>query len=193
MRIPQRITAGDQVDWTELAFVAPSGTSIAAPDYQLRFSLRGPIAAAKLDLDGQSHGTSWAFQMTGDQTAALNTGVAQVTWFWSASATRGTERSTAGAGRLLVLPNLAALPGVFDGRSTNEQALESVEKQIDARAKRDLVAEYTIGSRSLKKEPLQVLLDLRRHYRKLVRNERKAQAMKNGGGNPGSLGVRFTS
>jgi hypothetical protein len=193
MRIPQRITAGDQVDWTELSFVVPTGRSIAAPEYQLRFSIRGPIAAAKLDLDGQARGTSWDFQMTGAQSAALNTGVAQVIWFWSAYATRGAERATAGAGRLLVLPNLAELPGAFDGRSKNEQALESVEKQIDARAKKDLVAEYTIGSRSLKKEPLQVLLDLRRHYRKLVRNERKAQAMKNGSGNPGSLGVRFTS
>lgn len=192
MRIPTRIVAGDQVSWSELAFVASNGQSVNSATHQLRLSIRGPSAVARIDVDGAPQGTDWVFVIPGEQTADLNEGVRDVMWFWSAFAFRGAERVTAGQGRLIVQPNLAEISGTFDGRSQAEQDLVKVNEAISARLRKDLVTEYTIGSRNLKRESMQSLLDLRAHLRKVVRNERKAAARKNGLGNPGSLGVRFT-
>lgn len=190
MRIPQFITAGDSASWVDFGFSDAVGASVDATSYALTYSLRGPDAGAKKDLTGVAGGTAWSFTLSTTDTAAFNTGSLQVRWYWAAYASKAGVRITAGEGVLVVRPNLAT-QSIFDGRSQAEQILATVEAAILARVNGDMVTEYTIGSRSLKKEPMTELLTLRDRYRAIVSRERKAQAIKNGLGNPSRLGVRF--
>lgn len=190
MRIPLQITAGDSADWIDFSFADTVGASVASSQFELKYSLRGP-AAEGLDLVGESHGSGWKFSLPMDRSAALNTSAVRVTWFWQAYATRGAQRITAGTGQLFVLPNLAGIAGAFDGRSQAEQALQKVEAALLARVNGDLVTEYTIHGRSLKKESTEALMALRKQYRRIVSRERKRESIKNGQGNPDMLGARF--
>ncbi len=192
MRIPSQITAGDQVTWTELPVANAFTGAVSAPTFSLRFSLRGPAAGGKLDIDGVPEGAGWRLTIPSDKTAAMNQATAAATWVWQAYGLRGAERYTVGSGRLVILPNLAAIDAPFDGRSNEERALDQVEQAIQARLDNDLVTEYTIGGRSLKMESLDALVALRRHYRRLVSRQQKRRAMRNGLGNPGQIGARFT-
>ena len=193
MRIPATLTAGDTATWTDLPFADGNGATVDATAYALTYSLRGPVAAAGFDLQATASGTGWLFSLAAAQTAALNATGAVQRWYWQAWASKSGARITAGAGTLLVKPNLAGLDvaATYDGRSPAEQILATVEAAILARTNGDLVTEYTIGTRSLRKEPITELLALRDRYRLIVAREAKAKAIAAGLGNPSRMGVRF--
>jgi hypothetical protein len=190
MNIPNVITAGDTPSWLDASFADGVGASVDSSAYVLTYYFRGADAAAKLDLTGTASGSGWQFTLGTAASAAFNTGSVNTRWNWVAVATKASVRITAGEGVLIVKPNLANIT-TYDGRSAAEQVLATVEAAILARTNGDMVTEYTIGSRSLKKEPMTALLELRSRYRLIVSRERKAQAIKNGLGNPTRLGVRF--
>lgn len=192
MRIPPFITAGDSAAWIDYPFADALGNPVDATAYTLSYSLRGPSAVGNVDITGSAQGTGWSFALTTAQSAALNTGTTVATWYWQAYAAKAGVRLTAGEGQLVVRPNLAGIgAATFDGRSQAEQILSTVEAAIAARINGDAVTEYTIGSRSLKKEPMAELIKLRDRYRLIVSRQRKAQQIANGLGNPSRLGVRF--
>lgn len=191
MRIPPRITAGDTVQWTDVAFTDNLGANIGSADYTLRYALRG--SGNVVDLLGVAQGSGWQFTLSAAQSSGLNTGAANAVWYWQASATKGAVRITAGDGTLVVKPDLAANASTtFDGSSDAEQTLKAINVAIKARINGGAVLEYTIGTRSLKNETLAALLELRSTFLGIVSRERKAQAIKNGLGNPGRVMVRFT-
>lgn len=193
MKIPQTLTAGDSAGWLDDAFVDNQARNITSADYGLTYSLRGPTPAAQLDLVGTPSGNGWTFAVTTTQSAALNAGNQAAAWYWQAYATASGQRITAGNGTLRVLPNLAGLnSATYDGRSQAEQILSAINAEIAARINGGATVEYTIGTRSLKKEPLSALGALRSRYQNIVARERRAQAVANGLGRPGMLGVRFT-
>ena len=190
MRIPTTLIAGDSATWVDLAFKDASGYPVSAPDYALSYALRGPGTA--LDLTGTASGNGWSFTLTPAQSAALNTQAAVATWYWQAVATKTGVRLTAGDGTMVVKPNLVALNSVpFDGSSQAEKILTAIENEVQARITGGATVEYTIGTRSLKKEPMAELIKLRQTYRNIVARERRGQMIKNGLGNPGRVGVRF--
>lgn len=193
MRIPAAITAGDSASWLDTAFTDALGASVDAGSYALSYSLRGPVAAAKVDLAGTPVGTGWSLSLTSAQTAAFNTGTTTATWYWAAYASKTGVRLTAGQGVLVVRPNLAAIDNatVYDGKSKAEQVLAAIDTEISARISGGATLEYTIGTRSLKKEPMTALLQLRSQYRLIVSRERRGQQIANGLGNPQVMGVRF--
>ncbi len=193
MRLPAHITAGDSATWLDDAFVDDQGRNITSADYALTYSVRGPAASGGVDLVAVASGAGWSTTLTTGASGAMNTGSTPTTWYWQAYATKAGERITAGKGSLRVLPNLAglALTAVFDGTTQNEQILAAVRAEILARKTNGFTTEYTIGSRSLKKEPLSALLELESKYAWKVARERRSQAVKNGLGRPGRIGVRF--
>ena len=193
MRIPAALAAGDSATWIDYAFGDPLGASVDASAYALTYSLRGPVATAGFDLVGTAAGTSWSFVLTSAQSAALNISSAPLRWYWSAYASKTGVRLTAGQGTLTVRPNMAALSvaSVFDGSSPAEQILTAIQAEITARVTGGATVEYTIGNRSLKKEPMSALMALRSQYRLIVSRERRAQQIANGLGNPQRLGVKF--
>ena len=196
MKIPGTLTAGDSLTWVDYAFGDALGASVDSSAYSLAYSFRGPVAAAGLDVVGTPSGTGWSFVLTTAQSAAMNVGATPQTWYWQASATKAGVRVTAGDGSLWVKPNLAGLAAgstLFDGTSAAEKILAAIETEITARATGGMTVEYTIGNRSLKKEPITALLTLRSQYKLIVSRERRGQQIANGLGNPGRVGVRFTS
>lgn len=195
MNIPGILVAGDSLTWIDYAFRDALGASVDSGSYSLAYSFRGPVAAAGLDVIGVLTGTGWGFTLTTAQSAAMNAGATPQTWYWQASATKSGVRVTAGDGSLWVKPNLAGLAAgstLFDGTSAAEKILAAIETEITARATGGMTLEYTIGSRSLKKEPISALLELRSRYKLIVSRERRGQQIANGLGNPGRVGVRFT-
>lgn len=189
MRIPSNIIAGDSAQWVDVAFADSLGGVIGSATYALTYSLRGP--GALLDLLGVAQGTGWAFSLTTTQSAALNTTGSSVIWYWQAYASKTDVRTTAGDGTLVVKANLASVSAGFDGSSQAERILTTIESEIQARLTGGGTIEYTIGSRSLKKEPMAELLKMRSAYRNIVARERRGQMIKNGMGNPSRVGVRF--
>ncbi len=193
MKIPAKITAGDTVKWTDQSFTRSSDGLVvsAAGGWTLAYSLRGPVAGA--DLAGTANGTGWDFTLDSTVSAALNATPAQAVWYWQARATLAGVSVTAGDGTLVVKPNLANLTTgtIFDGRSLAEATLSAIDAEITARITNGASVDYTIGNRSLKKEPLAALMALRTQYRLIVRNERRSQSIANGLGNPSRVGVRF--
>lgn len=190
MNIPSIINAGDTQQWLDIAFRDALGGNVSSGSYALSYAFRGPGAA--FDLAGAPQGTGWQFTLAAADSAALNTGASALTWYWMATATNAGTRLTAGDGTLVVRPNLVALnTGAFDGRSQAEKDLAAVRAEITARVNGGAVTEYTIGTRSLKKEPMANLLVIEQRCLRIVARERKAQMIKNGLGNPGRVGVRF--
>lgn len=193
MRIPSLITAGDSASWIDVAFADPAGSPVDSGSYSLAYSFRGPQATGGIDVTGTARGTGWALALTAAQSAAFNTGATPLTWYWQAVATKSGARITAGTGTLLVKPNLVALAAnaSFDGRSQAEQDLAAVRAEMSARITGGATVEYTIGNRSLKKEPMKELIAMEQRCLRIVARERKAAAAANGLGSSSRLGVRF--
>lgn len=191
MRIPARITAGDTVTWTELAQTDPQLGQLASADWTLSFSLRGPVAVANNDVAGTPQGAGWLMTLSSALTASMNTTAKAARWYWQAYATKGGTRVTVGSGTLQVDANLSGVAGVVDMRSNAEQILAQIDATILARTTGGAVAEYTIGSRSMKYMSTPELLALKSRYQIAVRNERRRQAIKNGLGAGDRIGIRF--
>ena len=193
MRIPSLITAGDTPAWTDVAFADSQGSPIDSGAWSLTYSFRGPIPAGNVDVSGVAKGTGWSMALTSAQTAAMNTLATQQTWYWQAVATKTGGRVTAGSGTLLVKPNVAGLAtnAIFDGRSQAELDLAAVRAEISARVSGGATLEYTIGTRSLKKEPMAALVQIEQRCLRIVARERAAASAANGLGRPGRIGVRF--
>ena len=195
MKIPAIITAGDSATWLDVPFNDAQGNGVNSGTYTLKYSFRGPIGTAGIDLTATASGNGWSTTLSTTQSAAMNVGAVSQTWYWQAYATATGVRLTAGEGTLFVKPNLSGLTigsTTYDGTSPAEKILAAIEAEILARATGGMTVEYTIGNRSLKKEPMAGLLTLRSQYRLTVSRERRAQAIANGLGNPGRVGVRFS-
>lgn len=194
MRIPSIITAGDTATWVDTAFADDQGTPVDSGSYALTYSFRGPITAGNVDVTGTAKGTGWAVSLTSAQTAAMNSLAAPQTWYWQACATKIGARVTAGTGTLLVKPNVAGLATstAFDGRSQAELDLAAIRAEISARIGGGATLEYTIGNRSLKKEPMGELIAMEQRCLRIVAREKRAAAAANGLGNPWRIGVRFS-
>jgi hypothetical protein len=193
MNIPSVITAGDSVAWTDVSTVDTAGQPVDSRTYALTYSFRGPAVGGNADVSGNAQGTGWATALTTAQTAAFNVGSTQAVWYWQAFATKAGTRVTVGKGQLVVRPNLGALStgAVFDGRTQSEIDLAAVRAEMSARLNNGVTVEYTIGSRSLKKEPMAALIQMEQRLCRLVARERRAAAAANGLGLSGRLGVRF--
>lgn len=174
MKTPAIITAGDAVTWRQPPFSLANGTFVSPPAWSLKLHIRGPLAAG-LDLDAGVDGADWTFAISAVQSAAFNAGPATALWYWQLRATLAGQPSTAARGVLKVRPNLGVIGtgAVFDGRSDAEKILAAIELEIKARIDGGATLEYTIGQRSLKKEPMTALLELRDKYRAIVRLERR--------------------
>ena len=194
MRIPSIITAGDTSTWIDTAFADGQGTLVDSGSYALTYSFRGPITGGNVDVNGTAKGTGWSVSLTSAQTAAMNNLAAAQTWYWQAFATKSGARVTAGTGTLLVRPNVAGLAtnAVFDGRSQAEQDLSAIRAEMTARISGGATLEYTIGNRSLKKEPMSELIAMEQRCLRIIAREKRAAAAANGLGNPGRIGVRFS-
>jgi len=189
VNIPSEIRAGDTIKWRDDAGVDNLGIAISSSDYTLTYYLRTNTASEGATVVGTAYGTGWEFTITAGTSTAFDAGQ----WFWQAVATKTGSTVTLGAGQLQVLAALTytGTPGAVDGRSQVQQDLAAVQAAIRAMVSGGAVAEYTIGTRRLKKMELTDLLQLEGKLKAEVKREQAASLMANGLGNPFNLFVRF--
>lgn len=188
MNFPSEFFAGDTLTWRDKQTRDSLGNSIQSSDWTLTYAVRG---AVNLTLTASADGTGWITTATATQTATLNTGNAPVVVYWQAYVTKGSDRITLGSGQSNVKPNLSAQTAGFDGRSQAQKDLDAVTAEISARINGGSTIEYTIGNRSLKKEPTSSLIAMQNRLKYLVMKEQRAADIANGLGDPRAVFVRF--
>lgn len=191
MNFPARITEGDTVKWRTDASADQLGNAITSTGgwtltYYFRFNRNNHGATAV----GTTYGTGWEFTLSATTTEGFH---ADDTGYWQAVATKASETVTIGSGQFEIDPNLAytGTPAAVDNRSQAQKDLDAVQGAIRAMIAGGAVAEYTIGSRRLKKMELADLLALESSLKASVKREQAAQLQANGLGNPHNLFVRF--
>jgi hypothetical protein len=190
VNIPAKIRAGDTVKWRDVASSDNLGNPISSSDgWGLFYYLRTNTASEGATVTGAAYGTGWEFTIAQATSAAFDAGQ----WFWQAEARNSGVHVTLGAGQLEVLAglNYTGTPGSFDGRSQAQKDLDAVQAAIRSMISGGAVAEYTIGSRRLKKMELADLLTLEGKLKAEVKREQAAALAANGLGNPHNLFVRF--
>lgn len=166
---PAELVAGDTWTWTK------SFTDYPATTWTLRYYLRSP--AGEIAITAAASGSDYLVSVAAATTATYKAG----RYFWNAVVTSGSERYPVGGGSFVVKPDPAATGAGFDGRSHARKTLEAIEAVIEGRATKDQ-SEYSIGSRMLKRTPIEDLLKLRGTYRAEVFAEDQAEAAAKGYG-----------
>ncbi len=191
MNFPARITEGDTVKWRDDASTDVFGNPISSAagwtlTYYFRFNRNNHGATSV----GTAYGQGWEFSLTAATTEGFH---ADDTGYWQAVATKAGETVTLGSGQFEIDANLAytGTPAAVDNRSQAQKDLDAVQATIRAMISGGAVAEYTIGSRRLKKMEMADLLTLEAKLKSEVKREQAATMMANGLGNPHNLFVRF--
>lgn len=191
MKIPPSIIQGDTVTWRDTSSRDNLNQTIASGEYTLTYYFNGPT---QFSVQSVAYGTGWETTISATQSAALTPltpPLSSPNYFWQATADNGTRKVTIGSGSLTVLKNLANGPAGFDGRSQSERDLAAVQSAIQARISGGVIAEYTIGTRRLRNEPMAELLALESRLKLIISRERRAQQIANGLGDPRNTFVRF--
>lgn len=156
--IPLQVSAG-------LSFQATVDSALhQAPAWTCTLHLRGP---SQIDLAAVPDGTTHKFAAAPAVTSDWEPGV----YWWAIRATNGTDVVEIERGDITVLPDLAAVTTLYDGRSENEIALEAIDAVLGKRASQDQ-QRYVINNRELWRTPIADLLKLRSYYNTRVRRER---------------------
>lgn len=177
--------------WRDVASRDTLGNAISSGDgwtltYYIRFNRNNHGATAV----GTAYGTGWEFTLSSATTDGFH---ADDTGYWQAVATKAGEKHTLGAGQFQVDENLyyTGTPAAVDDRSQAQKDLDAVQAAIRSIISGGAVAEYTIGTRRLKKMEMADLLTLESSLKAEVKREQKAAMIANGLGNPHNLFVRF--
>jgi len=189
VKIPAQIRAGDTVKWRDVASKDVFGNAIDSGSWTLTYYLRTNTNHEGATVVGTAYGTGWEFSISQATSAGFDAG----TWYWQAEATKAGEHITLGAGQLAVLAGMSytGQPAAFDGRTQAQKDLDAVQAAIRAQISGGAVAEYSIGTRRLKKMELADLLTLESSLKVEVKREQAAALAANGLGNPHNLFVRF--
>ena len=188
MNFPSEFFAGDTLTWKDAQTKDSLGNVIQSSTWTLTYALRG---AVNVTLTASADGTGWQTTASSTQTASLNTGLANVTIYWQAYVTNGSNRITLGSGQSTCKPNLTLMTAGYDGRTQAQKDLDAVTAEITARLNGGASIEYTIVTRSLKKEPMSSLLQIQNRLKYLVMKEQRAADIANGLGDPRAVFVRF--
>lgn len=191
MNIPQKIQAGTTAIWVDDATVDIFGNAVDNSTHSLVYYLRANTAGEGVTTSAVAYESGWKTTLSIATTTGMDAGV----WYFQAVATNLSNSSALelGRGSFSVEASLtySGTPGAFDGRSQAQKDLDAVQSAIRAIISGGAVAEYRIGTRSIKKYELSELLTLESRLKAEVVREKKAEMIANGLGNPSSLFVRF--
>lgn len=174
--IPNQITQGDTVKWSETL----DDYNPATNTNTLKCFIRG---ATKLDLEGVASDYGWDFTITSTQSEELTPGVYKTQF--KIFAFTG-ENKTLGSTDLLVCQSFESLTEL-DTRSDDENELSLITQAITKLAS-GAVAEYYIGDRRMRYQDLEELTKRQAYLRKRI--VIASGKIKAGGRN---VGVRFCS
>lgn len=171
---PSEIIAGDSIAWTITLDDYP-----ASAGYSLSYALvkSGALIGIASSPDGDDHAVSLS--------AATTAGYAAGIYDYQAYVTLDADRYKVEDGSITVKPNFAAQTSGYDNRSHAKKVLDAIDSLLEGKAASD-VSSYSIAGRSLTKYSPAELLDLRKYYHKLYRQEIQA-AQRKAGKSTGSL------
>lgn len=189
MNIPAQIRTGDTVTWRDEAASDNLGNAVTSATWTLTYYLRTNTGNEGATVVGTAYGQGWQLTIPAATSAGFDAGQ----WYWQALATSGSDKLTIGSGQLQVLASLsyAGTPGAFDGRTQAQKDLEAVQAAMRAIVSGGAVAEYSIGTRRLKKMEMADLIQLESKLKAEVKREQAATMVANGLGSPHNLFVRF--
>lgn len=162
MSEPSRVVAGDTWSWMrqDQAFLPSAGYSLT---YVFTCMGHDPVAVTATQQDA----STFVATVPPATTAAISAG----TWKWTAFATKGTDRWTAGTGVLIVDPDPAQATAATETRTHNEICLAAIRAVLQ-RKMADPLVEYEIEGFKAKHLSHEKLIDLEVIYCARVRRER---------------------
>lgn len=179
---PARIRAGDTVTWRKSlpSYPASAGWTLA---YRLI------NASAKIDISTTADGADHLVSVPKASSAGYTAGdYTLVSWV-----DNGTERVTLDPGRIIVLPNLAAVTAAgYDSRSQAKKMLDAIDAALLSLSsgERLAVVDAEVSGRRLKYD-FNGLMKLRNLYAAQVRAEENAERAALGLGPRNKLNVRL--
>lgn len=173
--IPQTITQGDRITWTEQLDDYHPATNT------LRCYIRGFSA---LNLDGVRNSDGWDFEITSAQSETLQPGKYKAQFVISDNLLG--NKTTLGTINLLAAPSFESLTEL-ETRTPDEIELEEITKAI-AKLVSGAVSEYEIGDRRMRYQDLGELTKRQAYLRRRIAI---AEGLITPGGR--NIGVRFSS
>lgn len=189
MPIAATIRAGDTVKWIEPAQLDLDGNAATSATWTLTTFLRFNAASEGATITGTARSDGgWDLLIPAGTSEGFDAGQ----WSWQSRISSGGVVITIGTGSFEVLPSLsyAGSPAAFDGRSQAEKDLEAVQAAIRSIISKGAKA-YTIGNRSFTYADLGELIQRESQLKAIVAQEKAAQMVAAGLGDPRSLYVRF--
>ena len=166
------------------------GNAITSADWALTYYIRFNRNNHGATAVGSAFGSGWEFTLSAATTDGFH---ADDTGYWQAVESKAGEKVTLGSGQFQIDANLyyTGTPAAFDNRSQAQKDLDAVQAAMRAIISGGAVAEYTIGTRRLKKMEMADLVMLEGKLKAEVKREQAATMIANGLGNPHNLFVRF--
>ena len=190
MTFPQKVIAGDFVQWRIPASQDVFGNSISSPDWSVVYYLRTNTSSEGATVNSSAYNDGFQFSIPAATTANFDAG----NWFYQAVANKsGQETQTIyrGSFEVFATQSYSGTPTAYDGRSQVEKDLDVIQAAIRTIISGGAIQEYKIGTRSAKKYELTELLALESRYKAELVREKQAEMIANGLGNPRATFVRF--
>ena len=179
---PDQVTAGDRIIWT----ASVTGYSAAA-SWVLSYRLAN--SSGLIDITASASGAAFLVDVPVATSKSWAAGRYQVQGY----VTKGTDRYTVESGFIQVLPNLAAAPPGWDGRSSAETILAQLQAayQTYLTNGQGLMQRYTIGTREVWFRSSSEFIQQINYWKAQVEQEQVAASVAAGLGNPRRYRVRF--
>lgn len=180
--VPESITAGDTAKWQISLADYP-----ASVGWSLTYTLLN--TAGKITITSSASGADHLINVAAATTANYTAGV----YDYTATVSDGTDRHTVATGRMEVKPD-PTQQTTYDGRSQARQILESLQTAYQdyvTTNKQGHIASYSIAGRSMSFRSTAELIEQIEYWKGLVKNEEKAERIKNGMKSGNRVLVRF--
>lgn len=172
-QLPAEIRAGDTLTFTRSHADYP-----ASDGWALAFKLI-PSSGTPVSFEGTADGAGFTVTVAASTTAGWPAG----RYIWIETVSLSGARHGVDTGEVLVLPDLAAMSGAYDGRSFARKMLEAIEAALVSAAtasQLDLI-DVTFAGRGQKRDRA-TLIKARDLYRREVLAEERAAGIKPGRG-----------
>lgn len=194
MNIPDKIYAGDDLEWVESFAAAEDDTQLKASDgwteYYRIINSSNLIQVSAADITSTAYGDDHKFSLTSAQTAGWTAGKYLATRY----AKKGTETQVLGRKTIEILTNVLTAT-TFDFRTHARKALEAIEAAIERRATKEQnqlsISTGGGSSRAVQFMSMEELIKARQYYKALVDAEIETEKIDAGESPGGRVLLRF--